>query len=167
MEVVFPISKFFKIDLDSTREDLPKLESKFCWFQANKVVFHWGRLPLRLSSMEVIFPISKLFKIDLSCLLLWSSSTEVVFYWGRLPLRSSSMEVVFPFPQINKFSIDSDCLLKQGYILGYFKQGYIFPFVHACILECPALSVDMMNLLQYFWTSFFNILTTYRVTCTN
>ena len=51
------------------------------------MVFHWGRLPLKLSSIEVVF--------------LWGhlparlSNNQVLFHWGRLPLRSSSIEVVF------------------------------------------------------------------------
>ena len=105
MEVVFPISKFFKIDLDSTRVDLPMLESKFCWFQANKVVFHWGRLPLRSSSTEVVFHRVRLPLMLFSTKFIFhwarlprrSSSTEVVFHWGRLPWRSSSL-----FPKFSK-----------------------------------------------------------------
>jgi hypothetical protein len=58
-------SKKIQIDLYSTRVDQPMLESKFCWFQANKVVFYWGRIPIRLSS------------------------TKVVFHWGYLQLRVS------------------------------------------------------------------------------
>ena len=87
--VVFHRGAFhlFKIVLDSTRVNLQMLLSKFCWFQANKVVFHWGRLPLRSSSTEVVF--------HWGLLPLRLSSTEVIFHWGRLPLRLSSTKVVF------------------------------------------------------------------------
>ena len=110
MMVVFPISKFFKIDLDSTRVDLPMLQSKFCWFQANKVVFHRGLLLLRSSSTEFVFRWARFPRR--------SSSTEVVFYCGylpfemvfhqgRLPLMSSSMEFVFPISKFFKIDLDS------------------------------------------------------------
>ena len=43
MEVVFPFSKIFQINLDSTRVDLPMLESKFGSFPAiSLLVRGWG-----------------------------------------------------------------------------------------------------------------------------
>ena len=73
------------------------ISSKFIFASANisspiflfpvEVVFHWGRLLLRLSSVDVIFRWSRFPARPFS--------VEVVFPWGHLPLRSSSIEVFF------------------------------------------------------------------------
>jgi hypothetical protein len=42
MEVVFPFPQIFKIDLDSTRVDLPMLQSKFCSFPAISLLARVG-----------------------------------------------------------------------------------------------------------------------------
>ena len=56
MEVVFHFFKIFKIDLDSTRLDLPMLESKFCSFSAISLLDRWGGwgiLELKLTQPQV------------------------------------------------------------------------------------------------------------------
>ena len=106
--VVFhAVFHLFKIVSDATRVDL----QMFCWFQANKLIFHWGSFPLRLSSTEVVF--------QLGCLPMRSpsteiSSTEVVFHWGSLPLRLSSMEVVFHWGYFPLMSFSIEVVFQRG-----------------------------------------------------
>ena len=60
------------------------------------IIFTWGRLPLRLSSIEVVF--------HRGCLPLRSTSIEVVFHWGCLQLRLSFIKVVFNWGRLPSWS---------------------------------------------------------------
>ena len=108
MEAIFHL---FKIVSDSTRVD----QQMFCWFKAYKVIFHWGHLSLRSSSIEVVFHFFKIFKIDL-----YSTRVDLPMLKSKfcsfpaisllalcLPQRSSSMEVVFHFFKIFKIYLYS------------------------------------------------------------
>ena len=64
------------------------------------VVFHWGCLPLKSSTIEVVF--------HRGCLPLRLSSIKVVYHWACLPLRSSSIEGIFNWGCLSLMSASID-----------------------------------------------------------
>ena len=95
---------------------LSTIDFVFYWSLKSEVVFHWGCLPLRSSSIEII--------LHLGHLQLRLSSIEVVFHWGRLSLSSSSIEIIFHWGRLPMWLCSNNCFVCKP--SSNFKFWYFF-----------------------------------------